>query len=559
MQILAVVDCNLSKTDKEKTTFQKIANLAYSDLILQMNELDAIKLINNSGFFVVAYIDEVSLEKRYEMEDDLYDFLGRFYARESLFRLCGLTGNEEFVKNNTNIESADGSAQIYSKKDGIGSHPLSKYKFYKSGYLGCIVNSGNVSTFDPAKPDPEVKSAPDSTQGFDLQTSQVNGQDVVGLKDTPQSYTAAEGGAGSLFSAKKSNETIPRFEQTAIILDREPKWLPEVQSFQENYNQKISDTLGELEWKLFGGNGVPPNSSWMTSAYGGNTGFIKSGTAGKIKVFIVNTGEFKVYPAVSDDFEGTVSHPTDKTANQTKKMLRRIGGKYSPQTAIGLLNNKCHEIKIGESGKSNLVFPTIYTPPHTLIPKNNKKLIEKDILSETKNQGDKATSCDVALKKENFRVPAYRVYVSQSFNQSVTLPKIQTGVNSDMECAQNVRSFDVSYSKLTNDDFRTFTGSQGYGCIPNLNYLTGIHTAYTGNVFSNATPDDTLNLEIKGLPDIQDYEGEILKGLENLSIQISDQGINSNLQYGTKMIKGISPDLLKFQNSRRFDRAVKGV
>jgi hypothetical protein len=128
-----------------------------------------------------------------------------------------------------------------------------------------------------------------------------------------------------------------------------------------------------------------------------------------------------------------------------------------------------------------------------------------------------------------------------------------------MKCAQNVRSFDVSYSKLTNDDFKTFTGSQGYGCIPNLDYLTGIHTAYTGNVFSNATPDDTLNLEIKGLPDIQDYEGEILKGLENLSIQISDQGINSNLQYGTKMIKGISPDLLKFQNSRRFDRQVKGV
>ena len=562
MQILAVIDCNLSKTDKEKTKFQKIANYTYNDLLLEMNELDALKLQAKSGFFVVAYIDEVALEKRYEMEDDLYDFLGRFYARESLFRLCGLTGNEEFVKNNTNIESADGSAQIYSKKDGIGSHPLSKYKFYKSGYLGCIVNSGNVSTFNPAQPDPEAKSAPKSTQGFDLQTSQANGQDVVGLKDTPQSYTAAEGGAGSLFSAKKSNETIPRFEQTAIILDREPKWLPEVQLFQETYNQKISDTLGELEWKLFGGNGVPPNSSWMTSAYGGNTGFIKSGTAGKIKVFIVNTGEFKVFPAVSDDFEGTVSHPTDKTANQTKKMLRRIGGKYSPQTAIGLLNNKCHEIRIGESGASSassLVFPTIYTPPHTLIPKNNKKLIEKDILSETKNKGDKATSCDVALKKEDFRVPAYRVYVSQSFNQSVTLPKIQTGVNSDMKCAENVRSFDVSYSKLTNDDFKTFTGSQGYGCIPNLDYLTGIHTAYTGNVFSNATPDDTLNLEIKGLPDVSDYAGEILKGLENLSIQISDQGINSNLQYGTKMIKGISPDLLKFQNSRRFDRPVKGV
>jgi hypothetical protein len=559
MQILAVIDCNLSTSDREKTTFQKIANFAYNDLILQMNELDAIKLVNNSGFFVVAYIDELALEKRYEMEDELYDFLGRFYARENLFRLCGLTGNEEFVKNNTNIESADGSAQIYSKKDGIGSHPLSKYKFYKSGYLGCIVDSGNLSTFDPQTPNRDSPN-PSSTQGFNISTSNINNQDVVHLTDTPQAYNQAQGGAGSMFSLKKSNEIIPRFEQTAVILDREPKWVPEVQYFQETYNQKISDALGELEWKLFGGNGAPPNSTWLASAYGGNTGFLKSGTAGKIKVFIVNTGEFKVSPAEAGDFDQTTNHPTDKTANQTKKMLRRIGGKYSPQTAIGLLSNKCHEIKIGESGGgSSLTFPSIYTPPHTLVPKNSSNLIKKDVLSETKNQGDKATSCDVALGQEEFRVPAYRVYVSQSFNQSVTLPKIQTGVNSDMACSPNVRSFDVSYSKLTNDDFKTFTGSQGYGCIPNLNYLTGIHTAYTGNVFSNTTPDDTLNLEIKGLPDISDYQSEILRGLENISIQISDQGINSNLQYGTKMVKGISPDLLKFQNSRRFDRSVKGV
>ena len=72
-------------------TSAKIANLEYNNLVLQMNELDAIKLVNNSGFFVVAYIDELSLEKRYEIEDELYDFLGRFYIRENLFRLCGLS------------------------------------------------------------------------------------------------------------------------------------------------------------------------------------------------------------------------------------------------------------------------------------------------------------------------------------------------------------------------------------------------------------------------------------------------------------------------------------
>lgn len=558
MQILAVIDCNLSEAEKGKTIFQKIANLSYFDLIDQMNELDQIKLIQNSGFFVVAYIDEHSLEKRYELEDELYDFLGRFYVRESLFRLCGLTGNEEFVKNNTNIESADGSAMIYSKKDGIGSHPLSKYKFYKSGYLGCIVNTGNLSTYDPAKPDRKTKTLPQSTQGFSILQSKINNQDIVTLQDTPAAYNQAQGGAGSLFSLKKVNEIIPRFEQTAIILDRDPKWVPEVQVFQENYSELISNSLGELEWKLFGGNGVPPNSSWMTSAYGGNTGFLKSGTAGKIKVFVVNTGKFEVSLKEPNDFTTTIDHPTDKKATQTKKVLRRIGGKYSPQTAIGLLNNKCHKIDIGSSGTS-FSLPTIYTPPHTFVPKSTNKLIEKDVLRQTANRGDRATSCDIALNTENFRVPAYRVYVSQSFNQSVTLPKIQTGVYSDMTCPEGIRSFDIVYTRITDDDFKTFTGTNGYGCIPSYNHLTGIHQAYTGNVFSNEDPDDRLSVEIKGLPEISDFKSELLLGLEGFNIQISDQGVNTNLEYGTKLARGISADLLKFQNSRRFDRPSKGA
>ena len=554
MRILAVIDCNLSQEDREKTEFQKIANNNYHTLKRQMNSMDREKFLINSGFFVVAYIDEFALEKRYEMEDELYDFLGRFYIRESLFRLCGMTGNEEFIKNNTNIESADGSAQIYSKKDGIGSHPLSRYKYYKSGYLGCIVGDGNVSTFDPTKPD--VKQPPVKTQGFDLQTSKVNNQDVVSLMDTPSNYINSAGAAGSMFSLKKSNEIIPRFEQTAIILDREAKWIPEVQQFQENYNEVISDKLGNLEWKLFGNNGVPPNATWMTSAYGGRTGFIGDGKSAKIKTFIVYKGDFKVTPSLNKDFATTKNHPTDKTAAVTKKLLKRVGGKYSSQTPIGLINNKCHEIEIISSG---LALPIIYTPPHTLVPKSTKALIEENTLQSTDNRGDKARPCDSALKTETFRVPAYRVYVSQAFDQPVTLPKIQTGVYSNMTCGDNIRNFDVVYTKLTDDDFKSFTGSKGYGCIPNLNYLSSINNAYTGNVFSNTDPDDSLSLEIKGLPNIKDYSTEILRGLESLSIEITEQGISTNLQYGTKIVKGISSDLLKFQNSRRFDRNVKGI
>jgi hypothetical protein len=553
MQVLAVIDCGLSKSDKEKTTFQKFANAQYEDLTRSMNTYDRIKFIQNSGFFVVAYINEDTLAKRYDMEDELYSFLGKFFIREHLFRLCGITGNDEFVKNNTNLESADGTATIYSKKDGIGSHPLSKYKFYKSGYLGCIVGSGNVSMTDPKS---DGKSIGQS-QGFAMQERTANGINTVQLQETPQNYIDAGGSAGSMISPEKGKESMSRFEQTAIILEREPKWHPEVQLFQDQYNDYINKNLSQMEWKLFGNNGMPPGSDWVTTAFGGNTGFLKSGIAGSIKVFVVETGDFPVYPLFQDDFGSTLNHPKDQTATSSRKMLRRVGGKYSPQTPIGLLNNTCHKITFG----GNKTLPEIYTPPHTFVKATKKDLIEKDIISKTKSQGagGGAKSCDAGLQTETHRVPAYRIYVSQAFSQAVTLPKIQTGVFSNMKCDPTVRNLNVTYTKLTDDDFKSYTGSNGYGCIPNMNYLSGINNAYTGNVFSNTIPDDSLNIEIKGLPDLQDYAQEIKQGLDNVNIQISDQGINSTLQYSTKMVKGISSDLLKFQNSRRFDKGSRGI
>lgn len=560
MQILAVIDCNLSEADKNKTTLQKIANTMYEDLVESLNHVDKFDFVEKSGFFVLAYIDESALEKRYEMEDELFDFMGKFYTREHLFRLCGMTGNQEFVKNNTSIEAADGSAQIYSKKDGISTNPLSRYKYYKSGYLGCIMGTGNLSTTEPTKDAQKETNQPqEKIQGFQIEKKNLgNNNEVVALRDTPMAYNQQEGIGGTLFSFKKSNEIVPRFEQTAIILEREPQWIPELDVFQQSYNKEISDKFSSFEWKLVGNNGHPPESLWIDT-YVRTTQ--ASGAMGKVKLFAVSTGKINVYPAFANEFVTTTNHPTDKTVNQrgAKKLLKRIGGKNSSETPIGLLNNKCHTI--GISG-INISFniPLIYTPPHTFVPKSQDNLIEKDALAQTENRGgDVTTSCDKVLSTESFRIPAYRVYVSQSFNQAVTLPKIQTGVYSNMTCSGSVRSIDVLYTKLTDDDFKSFTGYSGYGCIPNMSYLSGMHIAYTGNTFSNVDPDHTLNLEIKGLPKINDYQAEVMKGLEGFNIQISDQGINTSLQYGTKTIKGISSDLLKFQNSRRFDRSARGV
>jgi hypothetical protein len=566
MSILAVIDCNLSKSEKEKTTYQKLANASWNDLVKSMEAFEALNFIKNSGFFVVAKVNEDSLQKRYDMEDELYNFLGKFYVREHLFRLCGITGNEEFVKANTNIESADGTANIYSKKDGIGSHPLTQYKFYKSGYLGCVVGTGNLSKINEVAAPVQGRkgsvnsSIPGKTQGFAINQQKVNGQDIVKLQDTPQTYYEADGGNG-MFSIKKADQTIPRFEQTAVILERQPKWVPEPQFFQETYNDYINKNIGQLEWKLFGNGGIPPGSDFLEFVFGlGQTDAFKSGIMKQIKIFAVNTGTFDVGPAFSEDFIDSKyklsKHPTDTTATVNRKMLRRVGGKYSPLTPIGLLNNSCHKIIFGGS----LKLPPITTPPHTLIPKGGSKLIEKDLLKGTESKGDSAISCDKGLQTEQFRIPAYRVYATQSFSQAVTLPKIQTGVDTNMSCSPQVRSFDIMYNKFTDDDFNAFSGKGGgYGCIPNTAYITGIHTAYTGNAFSNLNPDDTLSIEIKGLPDISDYAGEIKKGLESFNIQISEQGISSSIQYSTKVIRGISPDLLKFQNSRSFDRMSRGI
>ena len=538
MRILSVITKEPINGNSE---FHNVAKNQYNNLKNTMNSYERLRFEQKSGYFIVAYIDDKALQQIYDLEDELYDFAGKFYVREHMFRLCGITGNDEFVRNNTNIESADGSAQIYSKKDGIGTNPLSKFKYYKSGYLGCIMGKGNLSNAPVAKPSKNLKS----TQGFQIKN--YNGNNV--LSDTPEAYSKQENIAGTLFSIKSSEQHVPKLEQTAIILERQAKWVPEPELFQSLYNSYITEKYADYDFKVLGSDGIPSSSKWIINALGQNTGFLASGYGGNIKVFIAYQGNLEIKPC-KQGWTKTISHPTDELAAKTRKVVKRIGGKFAPETPIGLLNNRCHTIEFGDNFLGKII-----TPPHTFIPKDagQERLIEPN--SQTSN----GKPCDSVLNRETFRIPAYRVYVSQSFNQTVTLPKIQSGAYSNMECSPQVRSFEVNYLNLSDDDFFAFTGSGAhYGCIPNVYKINEIHSAYTGTSYSNLNVDYGVVVQSKKVPEINDISSEIKRGLSNLEIQLSENGILSTITYNTKLIKSISSDLLKFKNTRSFGNVARG-
>jgi len=548
LQILSVI--SNPPVDGESTFHNMIKNkwdeLSTNETI---SEYEMKRIREKKAWFIVTYIDEDALAQRLELEGEVYDFIGKFFVREHLFRLCGITGNDEFVKNNTQIESADGSATIFSKKDGIGTNPLSKYKYYKSGYLGCVMGTGNVSTGAVAAPTKEKDQIPGTTQGWSIEKYKGN----VVAQDTHQDYREAERQAGSLFSPKDGNKQIPRIEQTAIVLERDAIWKPEVAVFQESYDDYIVKNYGDSEWKIYGTDGVPvSNSEWLEKSLND----LKNGKAGKIKIFIVypEQKELKIKPFKEADFKKTHNHTKDRTATSTRKVLKRIGGKHSPETAIGLLDNNNHLIEIDNR-------MTIETPPHTFIKEGangSKELVSKSFSTE----GEKKSLCDKGVKdkESKFRKPAYRVYVSQSFSQNVTLPRIQTGVNSGMSASDKVMKLNVLYNGFTDDDLFAFTGSGvAYGCVPNMNYLTGLHDAYTSRVYSNTDPDENLSVEIKGLPEFQGLEAEVKKGLSSFSIQLNEEGSRSTIQYNTVLIKTISSDLLKWWNTRAYTSSARTV
>jgi hypothetical protein len=486
----------------DETFFQKKIKNEYANLLELMNDYETKRFKEATGFFIVAYCDEVCLQKRLEMENELYDFIGRWYSAEHMFRLCGITGNDEFVKNNTQIEAGEGTARILSKKDEIGTHPFSKYKYYKYGYLSCILGTGN--NMDEKNP---------------LILDSMN---------------------------KK------RFEQTAILLDREPKWVPEPQVFQETHHEQIVQNYGNLVWKLMG---EPlsntrtyspiPTDLWIDWIFKEVPDLKKSDYPSNIKVFAVYPGVFEKKQIQE---ASKIPHPIDKkkTIFEARKDTKmRGGGKWSSTILpIGLTDDSCTRIKIDS-------LTPIHTPPHTFAGGGNR----------VSNQ---AVIGNSPCNSEMFRPQAYRIAVTQSFSQKINVPKILTGDNQSMitgTVEAKAAKLKVLYNDVSDDDIKFFKESDqdsiygdrrgAYGCIPDLEKIKKIHENYNKNSFKNTGASDFVSVNIKGLPNFKVFVEEVKRGLNNFSIQINENGVESTINYSSKPALNISDDLIKkYQLSR---------
>jgi len=553
MVILAVVARpNVLINNRKKNKFQELAQFKINSLENSLTDTERAIYELNSGYFIIAYQNQEYYERILERERLLFSFIGRFHVRENLFRLCGITGSEEFVRNNTSIEAADGAAQIYSKREGMDSSPLAQFNILKKGYLDCILGTGNIITKedffkDLYRSDPIQGNVPLQGINYELQKSKDYKEGYYNefLKDANKGYSDHD----SPHLGNRGNNIPIKMSQSVIILDRKAQWIPKPDDFEYYRRELANSFFSLLSLKEMGNDGQIASSDWTKAAFGdakAQIGAAQSGMLGKIKIFLTYPGEFETILTR----EG-VRHPTDRSIYEKKdyeNISRRIGGRYGSLTKIGLLSSKCTKIETKINGKK--IIPDIFTPPFTfgLKAPNGNKIVEDD-LQEEKKPCDKILGKDIERKN---RPPSYKVILNQNYNQTVVLPKIQSGVHSGIKAPDEVMNFDINYNAVTNNEFIAFTGYSGYGCIPNLKYLEKINELYSQYAISNTTPDKSLKLEIKDLPKFQGYSDELKKGLDGCSLSISEQGVSCSLSYSTKAARKISNDMLKWKNTVKY-------
>ena len=562
LTIFSVVNTGID-VSKSTNKFHKLANANWSTLYNSLSERDQQEYSLNNGFFIIGYHDDDAFEKTLKVEDQLFDFIGRFFIREHMGRLCGITGTEEFVKQNTSINTPDGSAQIYTKSEGLQGSPLAKYKYYTSGYLGCVAptKKTDVGNNNAWKYSPKLEEEKTWTYGKNMSTQNLQfgfypmdgsitnskGNPIIGYhnKSTsmPESYLAGDSSYGS---EVKGNSIPSLFTQSTILLEREPKWYPSVEEYKQTYRSVMEKNtpLNLFQLKMLGLDGDPASSSWKNYPI-----YVASGVLGpnfeKIKVFLVYPGEFELECKPKDK-----GHPEEVSIWKKKRkqnIAPRPGGKFKSEYPLGLLGDRFHELmpKITTANGEDFEFPKIYTPPYTFwqkapdFSKDFKR--EKELVKKMTN----TTLCDSHLSKEIPREAGFRVSIEQKFNQTVIIPKIQTGLYGDITNEESTLKYDIKYNLIENEDFEAYSGYKGYGCVPNLNYLQNIHKEYTGLSVSITGASPAVRIDFKGLP--QNLKSFFTDFGQSLTMNLSDNGVIGTIQYSTKNLKTLSEDLIKWK------------
>jgi len=161
---------------------------------------------------------------------------------------------------------------------------------------------------------------------------------------------------------------------------------------------------------------------------------------------------------------------------------------------------------------------------------------------------------------EMFRKECYRIAVTQTFHQAIRVPKMLTGFNENFDAVDpKAMKYKLTYNDVLDDDLKFLDSSTSggpynrgtYGCTVNPAAIEKVHENYKKNTFKNIVPGDSLMVTIKGLPDIQDYESEVKRGLSSFSIQLNDQGSSSTINYDSREILEVSSDIIKRYQLRR--------
>jgi len=448
---------------------------------------------NNKGFFVIAYHEKELYNKRLDFEKKVFESFGRFYVREGFVKLCGITGDAATIRQNTDLFAGDGaSVDMIGRGYDVNNLPFQKYPYDTEGYLGCLVY-------------PFKEGNPLSDQGKGAQTNKppVSPYQSLETKETNVDPNIAK----------------PYFGPSILIVDREPKWspLPEnTDSFKDIFEKYKTYAISEYGTDGGGGVGAAAYPQELNEVLKINA----IATASNRSVDPL-PGNIKLYAMIPGKFD----HKWDY--NKSDHPTERLGKEVSPNAATdkntipGIIDKKCSVLTIDNSFK-------IFAPPLSL-------------MGDTPKEGNKDNDnpCDDYIKN---RDPAFRILVTQKFNQSKEVGKIQS-VQSNLPNTfqENTLKFELNYLNITDNDFQALTSN----CYPSAAYLKSIHEDYNLRQTSSLQENlKKLSFKLKGIPNIE-LRTALELGLEQLNFTYSSDGGVCSISFGNSFAERLSLETLR--------------
>jgi len=485
MIIVGVIeDPNKIKASEGLNEEQKLMNQQYNTLTNNIsNDIERNEFLKNEGFFLIAYHEKDNYEKRLETEQKFFESIGRFYLREGYVRLCGITGSPEEIMKNTEINAGDGaSASFYSKGFELSSLPMAKYPYDSNGYIGCLLATSKNKS--------EATKNPPKSPFETLETKKI---------DSPPNAEVYYG-------------------PTILSLEREPVWSPDPKKL-EDYKELL-DKFQVFMIKEYGNDG---RGYISTSAYPESIQEILKTNASTIVSPQGDPlpGNIRVYTMIPQknldiSWYWDEQHPIEKIGKEIKENKDRS----DPTSIPGLISKNSFKISISD------VFD-IYAPPLS---------IQKDFKPGNTSNED---PCDDYIKD---RKPAYRIVLSQNYNKSKEIAKIQNvQENLPNVFQEDTLKFELNYLNITDSDFRALNST----CYPDSKLLRSIHEQYNVRQTSSVIEKfKKIKYQIKGIPEL-DFKKALDLGLDELNFSYSSDGGVCNISFSNSFAKTPSLDTIR--------------